>query len=47
MKTTAIRHSNVYGPFDKYDLEKSHVFGASLTKVMSSKDEIIVWVMVE
>lgn len=43
MKTTAIRHSNVYGPFDKFDLEKSHVFGASLTKVMSSDDEIIVW----
>ena len=26
MKTTAIRHSNIYGPFDKYDLERSHFF---------------------
>ena len=25
MKTTAIRHSNIYGPGDKFDLEKSHV----------------------
>ena len=23
-KFTAIRHSNIYGPFDKYDLERSH-----------------------
>ena len=43
MKTTAIRHSNIYGPFDKYDLEKSHVFGATITKVMTAKNEIIVW----
>lgn len=43
-KHTVIRHSNLYGPYDKYDLEKSHVFGATVTKVMSSKDgKIIVW----
>lgn len=23
---TIIRHSNIYGPYDKYDLNKSHVF---------------------
>lgn len=41
---TAIRHSNVYGPYDKYDLERSHVFGATITKVMSAKDgRIQVW----
>jgi len=43
-KHTAIRHSNMYGPYDKYDLEKSHVFGATITKVMTSEDgKINVW----
>ncbi len=44
-KYTVIRHSNVYGPYDKYDLEKSHVFGATITKVMTAKDggKIVVW----
>ncbi|MDP2943880.1 MAG: NAD-dependent epimerase/dehydratase family protein [Candidatus Omnitrophota bacterium] len=44
-KYTVIRHSNIYGPYDKFDLEKSHVFGATMTKVMVAKDgsEIIVW----
>jgi nucleoside-diphosphate-sugar epimerase len=37
-KHTVIRHSNIYGPHDKYDLEKSHVFGATVTKVMTSED---------
>lgn len=42
-KYTAIRHSNIYGPHDKYDLERSHVFGATITKVMSAKDNFVVW----
>lgn len=42
-KYTAIRHSNIYGPHDKYDLEKSHVFGATVTKVMTARDKIVVW----
>lgn len=43
-KHTVIRHSNMYGPYDKYDLEKSHVFGATITKVMTSKNgEVNVW----
>ncbi len=43
-KYTVIRHSNIYGPYDKYDLEKSHVFGATTTKVMTNTDgKIIVW----
>ena len=43
-KFTAIRHSNVYGPHDKYDLERSHVFGATVTKVMTAQDgRIVVW----
>lgn len=42
-KFTAIRHSNIYGPYDKFDLERSHVFGATMTKVMTAKDKITVW----
>ena len=43
-KHTVIRHSNMYGPHDKYDLEKSHVTGASIAKVMTSTDGIVnVW----
>lgn len=41
---TAIRHSNIYGPYDKYELERSHVFGATVTKVMNAKKgKIVVW----
>jgi GDP-L-fucose synthase len=41
---TVIRHSNVYGPHDKYDLDRSHVFGATVTKVMTAADgRIVVW----
>ena len=42
-KFTAIRHSNIYGSHDKYDLERSHVFGATITKVMQAEDKISVW----
>jgi GDP-L-fucose synthase len=43
-KHTVIRHSNMYGPHDKYDLEKSHVTGATITKVMTSQDgKVNVW----
>lgn len=43
-KHTVLRHSNIYGPHDKYDLKKSHVFGATLTKVLTSKgEEVSVW----
>jgi GDP-L-fucose synthase len=42
-KFTSIRHSNIYGPHDKFDLERSHVFGATITKVMTAKDKISVW----
>ena len=45
LKTTAIRHSNVFGPYDKFDLEKSHVLGATIRKVINAKeeDDINVW----
>lgn len=44
-KYTVIRHSNIYGPYDKFDLERSHVFGATMTKVMLTENggKIVVW----
>jgi len=44
-KFLVIRHSNMYGPYDKYDPERSHMFGANITKVMTAKDgdEIMLW----
>jgi len=43
-KHTVLRHSNMYGPHDKYDLEKSHVTGATIAKVMTSTDgKVNVW----
>lgn len=42
-KYTAIRHSNIYGPYDRFDLERSHVCGATITKVMTAKNKITVW----
>ena len=43
MKTTAIRHSNIYGPFDKFDFERSHVCGATISKVLTSSKNVVVW----
>ena len=40
IKFTVIRHSNLYGPFDKFDLKKSHVFGATINKVLNSKNTL-------
>ena len=40
---TVLRHSNIYGPYDKFDLKRSHVFGATITKVLTSDEKIIVW----
>ena len=40
---TVIRHSNIYGPHDKFDLERSHVFGATITKTMLASDVMNVW----
>ena len=44
-KFTVARHSNIYGPYDKYDLERSHFFGATITKIMTAKEggKITVW----
>lgn len=37
-KFTAFRHSNIYGAYDKYDLERSHVFAATVVKVMKAPE---------
>lgn len=43
-KFIVIRHSNIYGPHDKFDLAKSHVFGATMTKIVNAENgKIIVW----
>jgi GDP-L-fucose synthase len=42
-KYTAIRHSNIYGPHDKFDFEKSHFLGASISKVMLEEKKITIW----
>ncbi|MFH1724053.1 MAG: NAD-dependent epimerase/dehydratase family protein [Elusimicrobiota bacterium] len=44
VRYTVIRHSNIYGPYDKFDLERSHVFGATTAKVMTAAGgRITVW----
>ena len=42
-KFTVIRHSNIYGPYDKFDYERSHFFGATISKIMQSTKTITVW----
>ena len=43
-KYTTVRHTNVYGPYDKFDLKHGHVLSATIEKVMTSQNnEIIVW----
>jgi len=44
MKCTAVRHSNTYGPYDKFDPDHSHVLGSSIRKVMEATgDTVEVW----
>jgi nucleoside-diphosphate-sugar epimerase len=40
---SVVRHSNVYGPWDKFDLKRSHVFGATMAKVLTATDQVTVW----
>ena len=41
-KFTILRQSNIYGPHDKFNLDTSHVLGATITKVMTSSDKLTV-----
>ena len=44
-KHTVIRHTNTYGPYDKYGKEESHMYAATIDKVMKANDgdTIEVW----
>lgn len=42
-KFTAFRHSNVYGPYDKFDLDKCHVVPAFVNKVTNADKELEIW----
>lgn len=42
-KYTVMRHTNIYGPYDKFDLARGHVLAATITKVIGTKDKITVW----
>lgn len=42
-KHTVIRHSNVYGPHDKFDADQSHVLAATVAKVTAADREVTVW----
>ena len=43
-KFTILRHSNVFGPYDTFDLNKSHVCAATIKKVIDSNtNKVKVW----
>ena len=42
-KFTAFRHSNVYGPYDKFDLDKCHVIPAFVNKIINADDTLEIW----
>lgn len=43
LQATVVRHSNIYGPHDKFDLEHSHFMGATISKAMLAEDRLAVW----
>lgn len=43
MQTVIVRPANLYGPHDKYDLDKCHVTPASVIKVATHLNPIPVW----
>lgn len=43
MCVQVVRPTNIYGPFDKFDLEKSHVLAALIRKVVERHRPIEVW----
>ena len=43
IKFTALRHSNIYGPYDKFFTEKSHFLAATFSKFLNKKKLIDVW----
>jgi GDP-L-fucose synthase len=43
MATVVVRPSNVYGPYDKFDFDRSHVTAALLRRVVERHDPLEVW----
>ena len=43
IRFSIVRHSNIYGKYDKFDLKKSHFFGATVNKVLNSKKNLTIW----
>ena len=43
MNTIVVRPGNLYGPYDKFDKEKSKVVPALIRKIIESEDSIEVW----
>ena len=43
IKFSIIRHSNLYGPFDKFDINKGHFIGSSIVKLFSKKKDIYIY----
>ena len=43
MVTVVLRPSNIYGPYDDYDFETSHVMSALIRRVVERHDPFIVW----
>ena len=43
IKTTCIRHTNTFGPFDHFEAYNSHVFAALLEKIITTDGEIGIW----
>ena len=43
MKTIIVRPGNLYGPYDKFDPEKSKVIPSLIRKVVERQNPLIVW----
>src|SRR5680860_100216 len=43
MSTVVVRPSNVYGPYDKFDFDRSHVTAALTRKVIERQNPLEVW----
>ena len=43
MRSTVIRHSNIYGPHDKFDLFRGHMLASTIIKAIAKTSEIILW----
>lgn len=45
MNVTVVRHSNIYGPHDKFNSDKSHMFAAKISEVMRAENgsDIVIW----